>query len=485
MVNKKMNFKKIRRTKIVITLGPATDENDNLEKSILAGASILRLNFSHGTQAEHESRAYHAFKIIKKIGCHVAILGDLQGPKIRIASFKNKQIFLIPDKIFTLDTSLESNQGDETRVGIDYKQLSKDLKINDILLLDDGRIQLQVLEIYDTKVITKVLIGGRLSNNKGINKLGGGLSADSLTEKDKNDIITASNIGVDYLSVSFPRHPKDLMLARELSSALGNHPKIIAKIERAEVVSNVDIMKRMILASDAIMVARGDLGVEIGDSELVGVQKKLIQYARQLNRVVITATQMMESMVYNPVPTRAEVMDVANAVLDGTDAVMLSSETATGKYPSETVQAMSKICLGAEKIPSMHVSKHRIGVKCDYIEETVTMSAMYSANHLHGVSAIITLTESGLSALLTSRISSSLPIFALSKHQSVLNLVSLYRGVIPIYFNSPNKDLQVANDAILLLLKKNLLKSGDIIIITQGDIMGESGKTNIHRILKV
>ncbi|QCI26014.1 pyruvate kinase [Buchnera aphidicola] len=480
-----MSLKKIRRTKIVITLGPSTDENDNLEKAILAGASILRLNFSHGTQAEHERRAYHAFKIIKKIGCHVALLGDLQGPKIRITSFKKKYVFLVPGKIFVLNANLKVDAGDEKQVGIDYKKLYKDLKVSDILLLDDGRIQLEVIDIYQKKIFTKVLIGGKLSNNKGVNKLGGGLSADSLTEKDKNDILIASNIGVDYLSVSFPSHPRDLMLARELSSAVGNNPKIIAKIERAEVVSNIDTMKRMILASDAIMVARGDLGVEIGDSELIGVQKTLIKYARQLNRIVITATQMMESMVYNPIPTRAEVMDVANAVLDGTDAVMLSSETATGKYPSETVQAMSNICLGAEKIPSMHVSKHRIGMKFDNIEETITMSAMYSANHLYGVSAIITLTESGLSALLTSRISSGLPIFALSKYQSVLNLVSLYRGVVPIYFNSPYKDLQVANDAILLLLKKNLLRNGDIIIITQGDIMGQSGKTNIHRILQV
>lgn len=480
-----MIFKKTRRTKIVITLGPTTDDGNNLEKSILAGANVLRLNFSHGTQEEHESRAYHAFRIIKKIGCHVAILGDLQGPKIRISGFKNNYVFLIPGNTFILDTNLINNEGDEKRVGIDYKQLSSDLKINDILLLDDGRIQLKVFEIYDSEVVTKVLIGGKLSNNKGVNKLGGGLSADSLTEKDKKDIIVAANIGVDYLSVSFPRHPRDLMLARELSYNLGNNPKIIAKMERAEVVSNVNIMKRMILASDAIMVARGDLGVEIGDSELVGTQKKLIKYARQLNRIVITATQMMESMINNPIPTRAEVMDVANAVLDGTDAVMLSAETATGNYPSETVQAMSNICKGAEKIPRMSISKHRLNTKFDNIEETITMSAMYAANHLNGVRAIITLTESGLSALLTSRISSGLPIFALSKHQNVLNLVSLYRGVIPVYFNSQNKGLKVAHDAILLLLKKNLLKIGDIIIITQGDIMGQSGKTNIHRILRV
>ncbi|WP_343182360.1 pyruvate kinase [Buchnera aphidicola] len=480
-----MNDTRSRRTKIVITLGPSTDENDNLEKSILAGANVLRLNFSHGTQEEHESRAYHAFQIMKKIGYNVAILGDLQGPKIRIANFENNYIFLIPGNIFTLDIDFKNKYGNEKIVGVDYKQLVLDLKINDILLLDDGKIKLKVIDINLTQVITKVVIGGKLSNNKGINKSGGGLSASSLTSKDKKDIIIAANIGVDYLSVSFPRHPRDLMMARELTYAAGNNAKIIAKIERAEVVSDIDIMKRMILEADAIMVARGDLGVEIGDSELAGVQKKLIKYARTLNRTVITATQMMESMVNNPVPTRAEVMDVANAVLDGTDAVMLSAETATGKYPSETVQHMSDICKGAEKIPSINVSKHRLNVKFDDIEETVTMSAMYAANHLIGVSAIITLTESGHSALLTSRISSGLPIFALSKHSNVLNLVSLYRGVIPIYFNSPNKGLKVANDAIFLLVKKNILKSGDIIVITQGDIMGQAGQTNLQRILTV
>ncbi|CAL4321368.1 pyruvate kinase [Buchnera aphidicola] len=480
-----MNENEFKRTKIVVTLGPVTDLDDNLEKSILAGANVLRLNFSHGTREEHESRAYHACQIIKKIGSHVAILADLQGPKIRIGSFKNRYVILSPGSIFTLDVSLEKKKGDEKSVGIDYKKIASDVVINDILLLDDGRIQLQVLKVYDTRIITRVLLGGKLSNNKGVNKLGGGLSAKSLTKKDKQDIITAIDIGIDYLSVSFPRHPRDLMMVRELAHALGSNAKIVAKIERAEVVNNIDVMKSMILASDAIMVARGDLGVEIGDPQLVGVQKTLIKYARRLNRIVITATQMMESMINNPIPTRAEVMDVANAVLDGTDAVMLSAETATGQYPSETVHAMSNICRGAEKIPSIRTSKHRLNLIFNDIEETTALSAMYSANHLNGIKGIITLTESGHSALLTSRISSSLPIFALSKHQHVLNIVALYRGVIPVYFNSQNKGLKVAHDAILLLLKNHFLSLGDLIVITQGDIMGKAGNTNIHRILRV
>ncbi|WP_367672130.1 pyruvate kinase [Buchnera aphidicola] len=476
---------RIRRTKIVITLGPSTDKGDNLEKVILSGANVLRLNFSHGKQEEHESRAYHAYRIIKKIGYHVAILGDLQGPKIRIASFKKNHVFLLPGNIFILDLELDNHAGNEMAVGINYKKVIYDINVGDTLLLDDGKIQLKVVKVYNKQIITQVIIGGHLSDNKGINKLGGGLSADSLTDKDKSDIVIASNIGVDYLAVSFPRYPEDLIMTRKLARASGSLAKIIAKIERAEVVEDINVMKSIILAADIVMVARGDLGIEIGDSELIGVQKQLIKYSRQLNRVVITATQMMESMINNPYPTRAEVMDVANAVLDGTDAVMLSAETATGKYPFETVRKMSDICKGAEKVPSINVSKHRLDVQFDNIEESVTMSAMYTANHLKDATAIITITESGHSALLTSRITSGLPIFALSKHQNVLSLVALYRGVIPVYFNSQNKGLQVAREAILLLLKQHLVVVGDTVIITQGDIMGQPGQTNVHRVLKI
>ncbi|WP_367675977.1 pyruvate kinase [Buchnera aphidicola] len=476
---------RIRRTKIVVTLGPSTDKDNNLEKVILSGANVLRLNFSHGTQEEHEYRAFHALKIVKKLGYHVALLGDLQGPKIRISTFQKQYVLLSPGNTFLLDVNVLKNEGNEHQVGIDYKQLPNDVKINDILLLDDGRIQLQVTQVNDSQIFTRVLFGGKLSNNKGINKLGGGLSAKSLTYKDRQDINIASKIGVDYLAISFPRHPKDLIMARSLAHEAGSYAKIVAKIERAEVVSSKQMMKNMILASDVVMVARGDLGVEIGDPELISVQKQLIKYARKLNRIVITATQMMESMIVNPIPTRAEVMDVANAVLDGTDAVMLSAETASGRYPSETVQLMAKVCQGAEKIPSINVSKHRLNVQFHDIEETIVMSAMYAANHLNGVSAIIALTESGRSALLMSRITSGLPIFALSKHQHTLNLVSLYRGVIPIYFNSKDEGVTVANNAIKLLIKKSFLVVGDIVIVTQGDIMGKIGQSNTSRIIRV
>ncbi|AKD37541.1 pyruvate kinase [Pasteurella multocida subsp. multocida OH4807] len=476
--------RRLRRTKIVCTMGPSTERGNNLEKIIMAGANVVRMNFSHGTPEDHIGRAEKVREIAKKLGKTVAILGDLQGPKIRVSTFKDGKIFLnIGDK-FVLDAELPKGEGTQEGVGLDYKTLPQDVVPGDILLLDDGRVQLKVLATEGAKVFTEVTVGGPLSNNKGINKLGGGLSADALTEKDKNDILLAAKIGVDYLAVSFPRSSADLNYARELAQAAGLNAKIVAKVERAETVATTEAMDDIILASDVIMVARGDLGVEIGDPELVGVQKKLIRRARQLNRVVITATQMMESMISNPMPTRAEVMDVANAVLDGTDAVMLSAETAAGQYPAETVSTMAKVCLGAEKMPSINVSRHRMDVQFDTIEESVALSAMYAANHMKGVAAIIAMTHTGRTALLMSRISSGLPIFALSRNQSALNLCALYRGVTPIYFDEVSRNSKGAAAAIQLLKEKGFLVSGDLVLLTQGDEILASG-TNTCRTLVV
>lgn len=478
-------FRRLRRTKIVTTLGPATDRDNNLEKVIAAGANVVRLNFSHGSAEDHLLRAQKVREISARLGRHVAILGDLQGPKIRVSTFREGKIFLNVGDKFLLDASLGRGEGDRERVGIDYKGLSDDVVPGDILLLDDGRVQLKVLEVQGIRVYTEVTVGGPLSNNKGINKLGGGLSVEALTEKDKADIITAAKIGVDYLAVSFPRTGEDLNYARRLARDAGSYAKIVSKVERAEAVASEEAMDDIILASDVVMVARGDLGVEIGDPELVGIQKKLIRRARTLNRAVITATQMMESMITNPMPTRAEVMDVANAVLDGTDAVMLSAETAAGQYPAETVSAMASVCLGAEKIPSINVSKHRLDVQFDNIEEAIAMSAMYAANHLKGITAIISMTESGRTALMMSRISSGLPIFALSRHEHTLNLTALYRGVTPVYFDGNCDGVTAATHATNLLRDKGFLVSGDLVIITQGDVMDMVGTTNTSRILRV
>ncbi|WP_127958418.1 pyruvate kinase [Serratia microhaemolytica] len=477
--------RRLRRTKIVTTLGPATDRDNNLEKIIAAGANVVRLNFSHGSVEDHQNRANKVREIAARLGRHVAILGDLQGPKIRISTFKEGKIFLNTGDKFLLDAELSTGEGDHSKVGIDYKALPNDVVPGDLLLLDDGRVQLKVLNVTERQVFTEVTVGGSLSNNKGINKLGGGLSAETLTEKDKADIITAAKIGVDYLAVSFPRTGEDINYARRLARDAGCHAKIIAKVERAEAVSSEEAMDDIILASDAVMVARGDLGVEIGDPELVGIQKALIRRARSLNRAVITATQMMESMITSPMPTRAEVMDVANAVLDGTDAVMLSAETAAGQYPAETVAAMARVCLGAEKIPSINVSKHRLDVQFDNVEEAIAMSTMYAANHLKGVTAIIAMTESGRTALMMSRISSGLPIFAMSRHEHTLNLTALYRGVTPVYFGSHSDGVAAASDAVERLRDKGYLMPGDLVLVTQGDVMGTIGSTNTSRILRV
>ncbi|PHQ74056.1 MAG: pyruvate kinase [Shewanella sp.] len=476
-----------RRTKIVTTLGPATDRDDNLRRIIKAGANVVRLNFSHGSAEDHIKRAKDTRRIAAELGVHVAVLGDLQGPKIRVSTFKdNKKVQLDLGQSFVLDAVLPKGEGDENHVGIDYKELPNDVSIGDILMLDDGRVQLRVERIDGNKVHTIVTVAGPLSNNKGINKQGGGLSAAALTEKDKRDIITAAEIQVDYLAVSFPRTGADLDYARELALKAGCKALIVSKVERAEAVATDEAMDDVIRASDIVMVARGDLGVEIGDPALVAVQKKLISRARQLNKSVITATQMMESMITSPMPTRAEVMDVANAVLDGTDAVMLSAETAAGDFPEETVKAMSEVCLGAELHPSVQVSKHRLDQSFDSIEETIALSTMYAANHLKGIKAIVALTESGATPQLMSRISSALPIFALSRHEVTLAKMAVYRGVQAVHFDSSNLSPEdVAPKALETLTAAGYLKSGDMVLMTKGDSMETIGGTNTCKVLIV
>lgn len=476
----------LRRTKIVATLGPATNSQAAIEKLINAGASVFRFNFSHGSADDHKQRAEMVRAAAAVCKAHVAILGDLQGPKIRVSTFKNTSVVLVEGQEFVLDAELAKGLGDETQVGIDYKELPGDVKHGDVLLLDDGRIQLIVSHVVGSRIYTHVSVAGKLSNNKGINRQGGGLSAPALTDKDKNDIALAAYIDVDYLAVSFPRCGDDLRMARELARAAGSDALIVSKVERAEAVADDETLDDIIRASDAVMVARGDLGVEIGDAELVGQQKRIIARSRQLNRVVITATQMMETMIESPLPTRAEVMDVANAVLDGTDAVMLSAETAAGKYPTETVKAMVRVCDGAERQPKVQVSKHRLDVVFTEISETVALSAMYAANHLEGIKAIIALTESGYTAKLMSRITSSHAIIALSRHQKTLNKMALYRGVYPVYFDSHGiSQDHIAEEAIAAAKTALGLQAGDLVILTHGDVMETVGASNTMKIVAV
>ncbi|MEH6648917.1 MAG: pyruvate kinase [Motiliproteus sp.] len=475
-----------RRTKIVATLGPATSSPEAIEKLIRAGVNVVRLNFSHGSAEDHQQRADLVREYAHKLGRFVAILGDLQGPKIRIARFADGKVELRKGQTFSLDASLDKNSGDVSQVGIDYEDLVTDSSPGDILLLDDGRVVLEVKTVEANRLNCEVTIGGPLSNNKGINRQGGGLSAAALTDKDRQDIHTAAKIGVDYLAVSFPRDADDMHLARKLMNEAGGQAGLVSKIERAEAVADDAVLDAIILASDAVMVARGDLGVEIGDAELIGVQKHIINRSRALNRVVITATQMMETMITQPMPTRAEVFDVANAVLDGTDAVMLSAETAAGAYPIETVEAMARVILGAEKQPNSHTSKHRLSEAFEDIDESIALSAMYAANHLSGVKAIICMTESGDTPLLMSRISSGQPIYAFSNLPRTLNRVTMFRGVKPMPFDSD----QIANEAINQravdeLKKRGVVADGDLVIITKGDYVKAHGGTNTLKIVRV
>lgn len=472
-----------RRTKILATLGPATESLEILDRLVKAGVDVVRLNFSHGSPEEHQARADNVRAAAKANGRFVGVLVDLQGPKIRISRFKKGKIKLKHNDDFCLNADLGKNDGDQNEVGITYKKLPEDVKENDILVLDDGMIVLQVKSVEGNKIHTKVVVGGQLSDSKGINLKGGGLSAEALTEKDKEDIKTAALIEADYVAISFPRNANDVKLARTLLREAGGHGGIVSKIERAEAIENIEAI---INASDSIMIARGDLGVEIGDDQLPAVQKRLIKMARNKNRVVITATQMMESMRENPIPTRAEVFDVANAVLDGTDAVMLSAETATGLYPVETVASMSRICRNAEQQSKAVRSTHRIDTTFLEVDEAIAMASMYTANHL-GVRAIASLTESGSTALWMSRISSGIPIYALSTQERTNRKVSMYRGVTPVDFPViKDNDHATANRIVIdVLCKEGVVKDGDLVIITKGDLMGTGGGTNAMKIVKV
>jgi pyruvate kinase len=475
-----------RRTKIVCTLGPATDDENVLERLLLAGANIVRLNFSHGVPQDHIDRAQKVRSLAAKHGLHIAILGDLQGPKIRIAKFKEGSITLNQGDSFLLDAALDEQAGDVQGVGIDYKELPKDCLAGDRLMLDDGRVILSINRIEGDKIFCTTEVGGKLSNNKGLNREGGGLSAPALTDKDIDDIKTAAAINVDYLAVSFPRNAKDMELARSLIEKEGSDAGLVAKVERAEAVADFEVLDGIILASEVVMVARGDLGVEIGDAKLMAVQKHLIKRCRELKRCVITATQMMESMISSPLPTRAEVFDVANAVLDGTDAVMLSAETAAGDFPVESVEAMHRVILGAEEHPTAQLSDHRMHESFTGIDESIALSAMYAANHLQGVKAVICLSESGNTPLQMSRISSGLPIFAFSRHERTQTRVALYRGVQTALFDPDGKtDKQISELAIKHLKNAGFIHAGDLVILTKGAVNNLQGGTNILKVEQV
>ncbi|MFM7396119.1 MAG: pyruvate kinase [Gammaproteobacteria bacterium] len=473
-----------RRTKIVATLGPATDDVDVLLEMCQAGLDVARINFSHGTHQDHLRRVELLREASVRAGRYVAILGDLAGPKIRIESFVDGAVQLVEGQPFALDTALDKKAGNLREVGVAYKELVADVTAGDTLLLNDGLIVLEVLSVKGTRIETKVVAGGELSNRKGVNRKGGGISAPALADKDFEDIRFAAANGFDYLALSFVRDGSDIRQARELLREAGApHTRIVAKIERHEAVAQ---LAGIIEATDVVMVARGDLGVEMGQAALTGLQKTIIHETRKRNRVAITATQMMESMIQNPVPTRAEVSDVANAVLDGTDAVMLSAETATGKYPVKAVAAMAEVILGAETYHlTISIPRERSDLVFSQTEEAIAHAVMYTANHLH-VRAIVALTESGSTTLWMSRLRSDIPIYAFTRHEGTRRGVTLYRGVYPVSFDVRPDDKTPLHQRIFdLLLSLRLVEEGDQIILTKGELSGVQGGTNSLQILKV
>ena len=473
----------LRRTKIVATLGPATDDVDVLFDMCRAGLDVARINFSHGGPADHLRRLELLREASLRASRPVGVLGDLAGPKIRIESFREGRVRLVEGRAFTLDTDLDPAAGTVDAVGVAYKELPADVASGDTLLLNDGLIVLEVTAIEGNRIRTRVAVGGELSNRKGLNRKGGGISAPALTDKDREDILFAARNGVDYLALSFVRDGADVELARSLLRAAGSDARIVAKIERHEAVAN---LAGIIDAADAIMVARGDLGVEMGYAALTGLQKTIIEQTRHRNRVVITATQMMESMIQSPVPTRAEVSDVANAVMDGSDAVMLSAETAAGNHPVKAVAAMAEVIEGAE---TYQLSNPRFRQRAEghftHTDQAIANAVMYTANHMT-VRAIVALTESGSTPLWMSRIRSDIPIYALTRHEATRRRVTLYRGVFPVSFDVPPDGDRTLYSAIFnLLLDLRLVDEGELVILTKGELSGVQGGTNSLKILQV
>ena len=472
----------LRATKIVATLGPASSSPEMLEAMIRAGVNVVRLNFSHGTAQDHIDRATQVREAAQRAGREVGIMADLQGPKIRVGKFAAGKVMLEPGQPFVLDAS-RAEPGDIGGVGLDYKELPRDVKAGDTLLLNDGLIVLTVDKVAGQAVHTTVKVGGELSNNKGINKQGGGLTAPALTAKDMDDIKVAMGLKADYVAVSFPKNATDMELARQLCNVActdGHKPGLIAKIERAEAIPELANILRV---SDGIMVARGDLAVEVGNAAVPALQKRMIKLAREMDKVVITATQMMESMILNPVPTRAEVSDVANAVLDGTDAVMLSAETAAGKYPLETVQQMAAICQEAEKTDYDPLDDDFVGAHFTRIDQAIAMGALFTAHHLKA-KAIVALTDSGSTALWMSRHNVRMPIYAVTSKLATQRKMTLYRNVRPLHMEtSTDRDTALAQ-AEADLKSRGVMQSGDVYAITVGEPMGQPGGTNTLKICR-
>ena len=472
----------LRRTKILATLGPATDAPGVLDALLAAGVDCVRLNFSHGDPSSQIARANAVREAAQRVGREVGILADLPGPKIRIERFEQGRVQLTTGERFDLVARADAPLGTVHEVGVSYLGLPNDVRSGDTLMLDDGMVQLQVQAVEGDRIVCRVLNDGVLSDRKGLNKQGGGLSLGALTERDKELIVIAAELGADFIAVSFCRTAQDMHDARAIARAAGSDAALVAKIERAEAIEN---LAEIVDASDVVMVARGDLGVEIGDAELPGLQKKIIRESLAQNRVVITATQMLQSMVESPIPTRAEVLDVANAVIDGTDVVMLSAESAVGRYPVKSVEALVRICLGAERQFNHDTDFEKAPRNLERADQAIAMAAMFVSEHI-GVRAIVAMTESGGTARFLSRFRSPSQIFALSRHDGARRRMALMRDVMPIAFDSRGlASRDAARSSIKNLFDAGLLDAGDRVIFTSGDHMEHHGATNTLRLLQV
>ena len=471
-----------RSTRIVATLGPATDPPEVLEAVLRAGVDVVRLNFSHGDPAAQVARAEAVRALAARIGREIGILADLPGPKIRIETFADGKVQLKTGDRFDLVARTGLPPGDASQVAVSYLELPGDVAAGDVLLLDDGLVQLQVEAVQGERIVTRVLNDSVLSNRKGLNKQGGGLSLGAITERDRELIAVAAGMDADFIAVSFCRNAADMQEARRVAKAHGSNAALVAKIERAEAIAN---LAEIVDASDVVMVARGDLGVEIGDAELPGLQKKIIRESLARNKVVITATQMLQSMVDSPMPTRAEVLDVANSVIDGTDAVMLSAETAAGRFPLRAVEAMVRVCIGAERQFAHDTDFEKAQRGLERADQAIAMATMFLSEHI-GVAAIVAMTETGGTARYLSRFRAGPPIYAFTHSEGARHRMAMMRDVFPMDYDSRGQTpREAARGSIARLVEAGLLAPGDRVVFTSGEHMETKGATNTLRLLAV
>ncbi|NWL89798.1 MULTISPECIES: pyruvate kinase [unclassified Paenibacillus] len=471
----------MRKTKIVCTIGPSSESLENTKKLIMAGMNVARLNFSHGDFEEHGNRIKTIRQASQELGKTIAILLDTKGPEIRTGKLKEEPIELVQDEFITLTT--EEILGDKNRISVTYKELPGDVKVGSTILIDDGLIGLAVEEVQGTEIKCRIVNGGTIKSKKGVNVPGVNISLPGITEKDANDIKFGIEQGIDFIAASFVRKASDVLEIRKLlESSNAAHIQIISKIENQQGVDNLD---EILEVSDGLMVARGDLGVEIPAEDVPLVQKLMIEKCNRVGKPVITATQMLDSMQRNPRPTRAEASDVANAILDGTDAIMLSGETAAGKYPVESVQTMSRIAEKAESALDYHgiLVKQRIAQETT-VTEAISQAVTTSALELNA-KAIITSTETGYTARMVSKYRPQAPIIAVTTQEQTLRRLALNWGVIPVKGHTATSTDEMFDNAMKGGLESGVVVDGDLVVITAGIPLGSSGSTNLIKVGQV